>query len=115
MMTISPSTSTSRSPRAAAKALAASVVVALAAAPQARANGVDLVLAQSEMLAQLNAISAARQVVVMEGVLNGVPKGTIFALVERGETIGLEVNTLERWRVAVGRRPTLEFDGRRFV
>lgn len=114
-MTISQSTSISRSPRAASKALAASVVVALAAAPQASANGVDLVFAQAEMLAQLNAISAARQVIVLEGVLNGLPKGIIFALVERGETIGLDVGTLEQWRVAVGQRPTLEFDGRRFI
>src|SRR5512137_187318 len=107
MMTTSQSTSTSRSVRAARKGLAASVVVALAAAPQAQAQviGQDLLVAQAEMLAQLNAISAARQVMVLEGVLNGVPKGTTFALVERGETIGLDAGTLEQWRVAVAGRP----------
>jgi len=114
-MTINRSTSTSRSTRAASKALAASVVVAPCRDTAGLGQGCDLVLAQAEMLAQLK-----RHLRRAAGHGAGrraerTAERHHLALVERGETIGLDIGTLEQWRVAVAERPTLEFDGRRFI
>jgi outer membrane usher protein len=75
----------------------------------------DILLAQAEMLAQLNAATAARQTVILEGVVNGQAKGSVLALVERGETLALEISALRSWRLSLDGVPTFNFDGSTFV
>src|SRR5678816_4236583 len=102
-MRISRSRSTSR-PSARSSAMAAAIASALACAGPGPARAEDL-------LAQLTA-TPARQVVVLDSILNGQPLGPVFALVERREASAIEVAALRKWRIKVPTNATFELEDR---
>ena len=71
--------------------------------------------AAEELLAQLAAAASARQVAVLDSVVNGQPQGPVFALVERSETLAIEASALRRWRVRIPANAAFEFEDRLFV
>ena len=105
-MRISRSRSTSR-PSARSSAIAAAIASAFACAGPPPAGA-------EELIAQL-AAATARQVAVLDGIVNGQPQGPVFALVERGETQAIEAAALRRWRVRVPGHAVFEFDDRLYV
>src|SRR5688500_1784903 len=105
MMTISASRSTFW-PRASAIARAIAAVLACGAPPAA---------GQADVLAQLSALTAARQVAVLDSIVNGQPKGQAFALVERGAVIAIDAAALREWRVNIPNATPLQFEDRSFI
>ena len=67
-----------------------------------------------QVIAQLAAASA-RQIAVLDSVVNGQPQGPVFAIVERGETQAIEVAALRRWRIKVPGDLAFEFEDRLYV
>ncbi len=106
-MRISQSRSKSR-PRARSSAMAAAIASALVCAVPRPAVADDVV-------AQMAASASARQVAVLDSVVNGQPQGPVFALVERGETTAIDASALRRWRVKVVVEFTFDFEDRVFV
>src|SRR5688572_10347270 len=105
MMTISASPSTFR-PRASALAGAIAAVLACGSVPAA---------AQDHVLSQLSALTAARQVAVLDSIVNGQGKGQVFALVEHGAVIAIDATALREWRVNVPNTTPLQFEDRSFI
>ena len=105
-MRISRSRSTSR-PSARSSAMAAAIASALACAGPGPAGA-------EQVIAQLAAASA-RQIAVLDSVVNGQPQGPVFAIVERGETQAIEVAALRRWRIKVPGDLAFEFEDRLYV
>jgi outer membrane usher protein len=106
-MRISRSRSTSPR-RARSSAMAAAIASALACTTPGPA-------AADELIAQLTAAATARQVAVLDSVVNGQPQGPVFALVERSETVAIEASALRRWRVRIPDNAAFEFEDRLFV
>jgi outer membrane usher protein len=105
MMTISASRSKFR-PRA--SALAAAVAAALAC-------GTPPAAGRDDLLAQMSALTAVRQVAVLDSIVNGQHKGVAFALIDRGEVIGIDAAALRAWRVIVPNVEPLRFEDRSFI
>jgi len=71
--------------------------------------------AAKDVLAQLTATAAQRQIAVLDGFVNGQPQGPVFVIVERGETIAIEASALRGWRIKVPAHATFEFEDRVFL
>ena len=71
--------------------------------------------AADDVVAQLFAGHAARQVVVLDAIVNGRAMGTVFAVSERGEVVAIDAAALRAWRVTPTSDAKIEIDGRPFV
>lgn len=71
--------------------------------------------AADDVIAQLFAGSVARQVVVLDAIVNGRAMGTVFAVSERGQVVAIDAAALRAWRVTPAGDATQEVDGRTFV
>ena len=67
------------------------------------------------MIAQLATVSAARQAVILEAIVNGRAMGTVFAVAERGEAIGIDAATVRAWRINPAAETTFLFEDRSYV
>jgi outer membrane usher protein len=71
--------------------------------------------AADDVLAQLQSASTARQSAVLEAIVNGRPHGPVFAVVERGEAVGIDAAALRQWRVVQNGTRTFVFEERAYV
>lgn len=67
------------------------------------------------MIAQLATARAARQAVILEALVNGRAMGTVFAVAERGEVIGIDAETARSWRIKPATDATFRFEDRSYV
>lgn len=68
-----------------------------------------------DLLAQLTATAAARQVAVLEAIVNGRSMGPVFVVVERGEAKGIDAGALRAWRVTTDPAAPFRFEERAFI